>query len=90
MLTVTERLRFVVAQVVTPLFAELRDESSRTLRAELTEVQRMLRQQGDAADEVAETLGRTLVRLSAEVEALAMAVDRLSSAPPPQPDTYRQ
>jgi hypothetical protein len=76
---VSQRLRAVVSEVVTPLFAEMRDETSRTLRAELVEVQRMLRQQGDAADEVAETLGRTLVRLSSEIEALSAAIDRLDA-----------
>ncbi len=75
----SQRLRAVVSEVVTPLFAEMRDETSRTLRAELVEVQRMLRQQGDAADEVAETLGRTLVRLSSEIEALSAAIDRLDA-----------
>jgi hypothetical protein len=48
-------------------------------RAESVELARMLRQQGDASDEVAETLGRTLARLGAEVEALAPAVERLES-----------
>jgi phage shock protein A len=48
-------------------------------QAESVELARMLRQQGDASDEVAETLGRTLARLGAEVEALARAVERLES-----------
>jgi hypothetical protein len=39
----------------------------------------MLRQQGDASDEVAEILGRTLARLGAEVEALSQAVERLEA-----------
>ena len=46
------------------------------IRQELVEVERMLRQQGDAADQVAEALGRTLVRLSAEVEDLSEALVR--------------
>jgi hypothetical protein len=81
--TVRGRLRALLVDVVTPPFTEMREEIRQeirtTLHHELGEVQRMLRQQGDASDEVAETLGRTLVRLSAEVEALSEAVDRLES-----------
>ena len=36
----------------------------------------MLRMQGDASDQVAEILGRTLTRLSAEVEALVDAREK--------------
>jgi hypothetical protein len=49
------------------------------VRAENVELTRMLRQQGDASDEVAEILGRTLARLGAEVEALSQAVERLEA-----------
>lgn len=69
--------------------AELRREITRIgaevaailpgVRAENTELVRMLRQQGDASDEVAEVLGRTLARLGAEVEALSEAVERLEA-----------
>jgi hypothetical protein len=52
------------------------------LRAEMVEVARMLRMQGDADDELAETLGRTLTRLSAEVEGLSTAVAHLEAADP--------
>jgi len=47
------------------------------VRAEFVELHRILRQQGDAADEIAETLGRTIARLSAEVEALTEALHEL-------------
>ncbi len=50
------------------------EDMTEVVRAELVEVARMLRMQGDAADQVAEVLGRTMVRLSAEVNALADAV----------------
>lgn len=50
-----------------------------TVKAENVELVRMLRQQGDSADEVAEVLGRTLARLGAEVETLAKAVERLEA-----------
>jgi hypothetical protein len=47
------------------------------LRKDIVELTRMLRMQGDAADQVAETLGRTFTRLSAEVESLSTAVVQL-------------
>jgi uncharacterized membrane protein len=46
------------------------------LRGDIVELTRMLRMQGDASDQVAEVMGRTLTRLSAEVEALAEALNR--------------
>ena len=52
----------------------LRDD----VRADIVEMTRMLRMQGDAADQVAEALGRTLARLSAEVDLLAGALGGLS------------
>jgi hypothetical protein len=55
-------------------------DSLDAIRKDLVEIQRMIRQQGDAADQVAEILGRTLARLSVEVadlsETLARAEDR--------------
>lgn len=48
-----------------------------TIRDEMRELARMLRQQGDAADELAETFGRTLVRLSESIEHLQDRLDRL-------------
>lgn len=45
------------------------------LVAEMRELARMLRQQGDAADELAETFGRTLARLSVELDRLSAALD---------------
>ena len=49
------------------------------LRSDLVELNRVLRMQGDAADQVAEVLGRTLTRLSAEVEVLSGAVESVRS-----------
>lgn len=46
------------------------------LMAEMRELARMLRQQGDAADELAETFGRTLARLSVELDRVSAALDR--------------
>lgn len=68
---VTEK---VSAEVSAQVTARVTQDLRGALRAEMVEVARMLRQQGDAADEVAEALGRTLVRLSAEVEELSEAV----------------
>ena len=45
------------------------------LRSDLVELNRVLRMQGDAADQVAEVLGRALTRLSAEVEILTGALE---------------
>lgn len=62
--------------------AELEERIGQILpgvRAENAELTRMLRQQGDASDQVAEILGRTLARLGAEVEALSQAVERLQA-----------
>ena len=45
--------------------------------AQAAELQRIVGDHGDAADEVAEVIGRTLTRLSAEVDALTAEVARL-------------
>jgi hypothetical protein len=52
------------------------------LRDDVVELTRMLRMQADAADQVAEALGRTLVRLSVKVEDLNAA---MGGSPPPGP-----
>lgn len=52
-------------------------EVNRSLLPELAELRRILGDQGDAADEVAEALGRTMTRLSAEVTDLTEEVVRL-------------
>lgn len=60
----------VTARVTADVTAQVSRDLVGALRAEMVEVARMLRQQGDASDEVAEVLGRTLVRLSAEIDEL--------------------
>lgn len=55
--------------------ASLRDE----LRSDVVEMTRMLRMQGDAQDQVAEALGRTIARLSAELDLLAESIDGIRS-----------
>ena len=67
----------VSAQVTQGVTEGVTADLTGRLRVEVVELTRMLRQQGDAADEVAEALGRTLARLSAEIESLATAVANL-------------
>ena len=50
---------------------------NQSLLPELAELRRILSDQGDAADDVAEALGRTLTRLSAELADLTTEVVRL-------------
>jgi hypothetical protein len=51
------------------------EKATEDVRRDIVELTRMLRMQGDAADQVAEALGRTLARLSAEVDVLGEALD---------------
>jgi hypothetical protein len=69
-----QRLRAGLDVYFAPQFARMSAEITAYLRTELAEMHRMLRQQSDAADQVAETLGRTLTRLSAEVADLSEAL----------------
>jgi hypothetical protein len=57
--------------------APIRQDIIDLIHHEMGELARMLRQQGDASDEVAETLGRSLARLGAEIDVLSKAVERL-------------
>ena len=75
---VTEAQRDSLGRELTQLRAEVAAILP-GVRAANVELTRMLRQQGDASDEVAEILGRTLTRLGAEVEALSEAVERLEA-----------
>ena len=59
---------------------EKRRLRNKSVRAEMRELARMLRQQGDAADEMAETFGRTLARLSVAVENLHARLEALDGA----------
>ncbi len=62
------------AAMTAEIMAYLRSEMMGFLRSEVAEVYRILGQQSDAADEVAEALGRTITRLSAEVSRLTEAL----------------
>lgn len=73
-----DRLPAQIAESATKATEDLTE----VVRAELVEVTRMLRMQGDAADQVAEVLGRTMVRLSAEVNALTDTLEPLQGRAP--------
>jgi hypothetical protein len=83
-------LRMMTFQTLQKDFAELRSRDMASVRQEagslrddvrrdIVELTRMLRMQGDAADQVAEALGRTITRLSEELEALGQATADLRS-----------
>jgi hypothetical protein len=69
-----QRFRSVLARLVEPMTDAIRAETIAAMRSELAEIYRILNQQSDAADEVAEALGRTITRLSAEVARLTDAL----------------
>jgi len=71
------RLRTEEARFAESIAERAAADVTEAVRAEFVELHRILRQQGDAADEIAETLGRTIARLSAEVEALTEALHEL-------------
>ena len=49
-------------------------------RTDIADLRRIIGEQGDAADDVAEVFGRTLTRLSAEVTALTEELARVRAA----------
>jgi hypothetical protein len=60
--------------------AAVRDTAAATVNAlapEFADLRRVLSDYGDAADQVADTLGRVLTRLTGQVEALAEELSRL-------------
>jgi ubiquinone biosynthesis protein UbiJ len=71
-----EKLELLFMAQLEGLFGAVHSETDK-LRKDVVELTRMLRMQGDAADQVAEALGRTFTRLSAEVESLSEAVGQL-------------
>jgi hypothetical protein len=71
--------RLVVDESAQKAGAQVTVGVEQTVRDEMRELARMLRQQGDAADELAETFGRTLLRLSEAVEDLQARLDRLEA-----------
>lgn len=81
-----EKLELLFLKQLEGLFGAVHGETA-NLRSDIAELTRMIRMQGDAADEVAEVMGRTLARLSAEVDALSLAIEgsqaRREEAPSP-------
>ncbi|HET9077730.1 MAG TPA: hypothetical protein VFN68_12430 [Acidimicrobiales bacterium] len=71
--------RAVADETATRMTQQLTAHLDEIVRSEMKELARMLRQQGDAADEVAETFGRTLTRLSSEIESLGAALRDLQA-----------
>lgn len=67
-----------MGNLIRQVAAETAERSVSEIGARIAETQRILADQGDAADEVAETIGRTLTRLSAEVTALSSEVEQLN------------
>jgi len=69
-----------VIREIIGLTAELSEKFSAemdALRTDYVELTRMFRMQGDAADQVAEALGRTLTRLTAELESFGGGLEEL-------------
>ncbi|MGH9104290.1 MAG: hypothetical protein ACRDZX_00340 [Acidimicrobiales bacterium] len=75
-----EKLELLFMGQLEGLFGAVHGETAE-LRGDIVELTRMLRMQGDAADQVAEVMGRTLTRLSAEVEILHAVVETLPARP---------
>ncbi|HTW07567.1 MAG TPA: hypothetical protein VME46_08660, partial [Acidimicrobiales bacterium] len=71
-----EKLELLFLAQLEGLFGAVHAEAA-AVRKELVEVTRMLRMQGDAADQVAEVMGRTFERLSDEVLTLSETLGRL-------------
>ena len=80
------KLRATRDRLVVPVATATAERMVQPVLAETAQLHRILGDQGDAADEVAETLGRTLTRLSAEVTSLTAEVaqlrDRLDRSQP--------
>jgi hypothetical protein len=71
-----EKLELLFMAQLEGLFGAVHSET-KDLRRDIVELTRMLRMQGDAADQVAEVLGRTFTNLSEQVQALGEAVAEL-------------
>lgn len=75
--TLRAKLRATLERLVIRVAQQTADRVVQPVLARTEELERILGDQGDAADEVAETLGRAVTRLSAEVTSLATEVARL-------------
>jgi len=73
-----EKLELLFMAQLEGLFGSV-ETSATSVRSDVVELTRMLRMQGDAADQVAEVLGRTLASLSMEVGTLSAALQGLQA-----------
>jgi len=67
-----------IGGLVRQIAKDTAEESVGRISAHLVEIERIIADQGDAAGEVAEVIGRTLTRLSAEVAGLTAELSRLN------------
>ncbi len=72
--TVNQLRERAIGGLIRTIAASTADEAVGEVSARIAEVERILGDQGDAADEVAEIIGRTLTRLSAEVTGLSSEI----------------
>lgn len=72
--TVSRLRERAIGGLIRTIAADTADEAVYRVTERIQEVERILGNQGDAADEVAEVIGRTLTRLSAEVTALTSEI----------------
>ena len=77
-MSVGSTFRAVRERALGSLIRQVAADSVAEIRGSIAEIERVLGDQGDAADEVAETIGRSLTRLSAEITALTAEMDRLN------------
>jgi len=77
-MSVGSALRSIRDRALGSLIRQVAADSVAEVKASMAEIERILGYQGDAADEVAETIGRTLTRLTSELTALTAEVARLN------------
>lgn len=75
--TVSQLRDRAIGGLIRTIAANTADEAVGRVSSRIDDVERILGDQGDAADEVAEVIGRTLTRLSAEVTALNSEIAQL-------------
>ena len=72
--TVSQLRERAIGGLIRTIASNTADEAVGRVSARIAEVERILGDQGDSADEVAEIIGRTLTRLSAEVTGLSSEI----------------
>jgi hypothetical protein len=74
---VKQRITSWVRGMVDESTEHVGDRLQASMHEDVNQLARMLSQQGDAANEVAETFGRNLIRLSEAIEDLRARLDRI-------------